>query len=163
MRSIISRMENPRIYGQLPAKVVLVHGGPGAAGEMAPVAKVLSRARGVLDPLQTAHTVASQVEELESQIEEYAAPPVVLVGYSWGAWLSCFLAARRPDLVRKLILISSGPFRDRYVNAIQTTRLSRLGDVVMHGRPGDLSISCSRLSPRPLSSEPMTYSCLRIS
>ncbi len=126
--SIISPMENPRIYGQLPAKVVLVHGGPGAAGEMAPVAKVLSRARGVLEPLQTAHTVASQVDELKSQIEEYAAPPIVLVGYSWGAWLSCFLAARHIDLVRKLILISSGPFRDRYVKAIQTTRLSRLGD-----------------------------------
>jgi pimeloyl-ACP methyl ester carboxylesterase len=121
-------MENPRIYGNPPVKIVLVHGGPGAAGEMAPVAKELSRARGVLEALQTAYTIAGQVDELRSLVEKHAVPPVVLVGYSWGAWLSCILAARHSELVRKLVLISSGPFQDRYVHAIPATRLSRLGD-----------------------------------
>jgi len=36
-------MENPRKYGNRPYEVALVHGGPGAAGEMAPVAKELSK------------------------------------------------------------------------------------------------------------------------
>ncbi len=121
-------MDNPRIYGERPVKVILVHGGPGAAGELAPVAKELSRARGVMEPLQTANTVAGQIEELKSLIESHAAPPVVLVGYSWGAWLSYILAARYPELVCRLVLISSGPFQDRYVHAIQATRISRLGD-----------------------------------
>ncbi len=125
--SIIGLMENPRIYGDLPAKVVLVHGGPGVAGEMAPIAKEFSRERGVLEPLQTAYTVAGQVDELKSLIERYAMPPVDLVGYSWGAWLSYILAAHHSALVRKLVMISSGPFLDHYVPVIEATRLSRLG------------------------------------
>jgi pimeloyl-ACP methyl ester carboxylesterase len=52
--------------------------------------------------------------------------PVHLVGYSWGAWLGFLLAARHPSLVRKLILISSGPFEDKYASQIQKTRLQRL-------------------------------------
>lgn len=31
-------MKNPRIYGKPPYRVALVHGGPGATGEMAVVA-----------------------------------------------------------------------------------------------------------------------------
>jgi pimeloyl-ACP methyl ester carboxylesterase len=120
-------MENPRTYGNPPVKVVLVHGGPGAAGEMAAVAKEICLARGVLEPLQTACTVPGQVDELKSLIERYAQPQVILVGHSWGAWLSYILAARHPGLVRKLVLLSSGPFLDRYVPAIEATRLSRLG------------------------------------
>ncbi len=54
-------------------------------------------------------------------------PPVDLVGYSWGAWLSHILAAHHSALVRKLVLISSGPFLDHYVPVIEATRLSRLG------------------------------------
>ena len=42
-----------RAYGKAPYTVVLVHGGPGAAGEMTPVAKRLSNNRGILEPFQT--------------------------------------------------------------------------------------------------------------
>ena len=50
-------MKNPRKYGSAPFNVAVVHGGPGAPGEMAPVARELSSFRGVLEPLQTATTV----------------------------------------------------------------------------------------------------------
>jgi pimeloyl-ACP methyl ester carboxylesterase len=60
-------------------------------------------------------------------IERHAVPPVDLVGHSWGAWLSYILAARHGALVRKLVLISSGPFLDNYAPEIAATRLSRLG------------------------------------
>ncbi len=55
-------------------------------------------------------------------------PAVTLVGYSWGAWLSFIVAARCPALVRKLILVSSGPFGERYVAQPQETRLKRLSE-----------------------------------
>jgi len=56
--------ENVRRYGKAPYLVAVVHGGPGAAGAMAPVARELGADRGVLEPLQTAMTVDGQVDEL---------------------------------------------------------------------------------------------------
>lgn len=50
-------MNNLRTYGLSPYRVAVLHGGPGAPGGMAPVARNLSRARGVLEPLQTADTL----------------------------------------------------------------------------------------------------------
>jgi pimeloyl-ACP methyl ester carboxylesterase len=122
-------MENLRTHGQPPYDVVVVHGGPGAGGEMAPVAELLSRERGVLEPLQTAMSVEEQIEELRGAIESHGAPPVVLIGYSWGAWLSLLVAARYPTLVKKLLLVGSGPFEERYAVGIMATRLSRLSEV----------------------------------
>lgn len=121
-------MNNLRKYGNAPFDVVVVHGGPGAPGEMAPAARKLSEKQGVLEPLQTKNTIDGQIKELKTMIETSSDKPVVLIGWSWGAWLAFILAARHPKLVRKLILISSGPFKSKYVEQIMTTRLSRLSD-----------------------------------
>jgi pimeloyl-ACP methyl ester carboxylesterase len=115
-----------RKYGAPPFTVVMAHGGPGAGGEMAPVARELSSRCGVLEPLQTALSVDGQIAELKNVIEANAAPPVMLCGFSWGAWLCFLLAARHPELVKKLILISSGAFTGEYLKSMQETRLSRL-------------------------------------
>jgi pimeloyl-ACP methyl ester carboxylesterase len=119
-------VENYRTYGTAPYTVAVVHGGPGAAGQMAPVARELAGDWGVLEPLQTATTLAGQVDELRATLESYASPPVALVGFSWGAWLSYMLAARHPTLVRKLLLVSSGPFEEQYVARLEETRMNRL-------------------------------------
>jgi len=119
-------MANFRTYGKPPLNVAVIHGGPGAAGEMAPVARELSSGWGVLEPLQTAASVEGQIEELKSVLEQKADIPVSLIGFSWGAWLSYLVAARHPALVRKLILLSSGPFEEKYVAGIEQIRLSRL-------------------------------------
>jgi len=86
-------MNNLRIYGTAPFNIALVHGGPGAPGEMAPVARELSSEMGVLEPLQTADSIDGQVEELKDVLETHGTPPLILVGFSWGAWLSFILAA----------------------------------------------------------------------
>lgn len=117
---------NFRKHGKEPFTVVVVHGGPGAAGEVRPVAEKLSEYCGVLEPLQTASSVEGQVQELRSILEENGAFPMIVIGYSWGAWLAYMLAARYPDLVRKLILVSSGPFEAAYAEDIMKIRLSRL-------------------------------------
>ena len=121
-------MQNLRSYGSKPFRVAVIHGGPGAAGEMAPVARKLASERGVLEPLQTATSVAGQIDELKAVLETGADLPVTLIGYSWGAWLSALCAAHHPALVQKLILVSSGPFEERYAAGIQTTRLGRLSE-----------------------------------
>jgi pimeloyl-ACP methyl ester carboxylesterase len=119
-------MEKLRFHGNPPFRVAVLHGGPGAPGEMAPVARELARERGVLEPLQTADTLEGQVQELREVLETRGDPPVTLIGWSWGAWLGYILAARNPALVRKLILVGCPPLEARYVAQIHSTRLSRL-------------------------------------
>lgn len=119
-------MDDLRIYGKPPYDVVVVHGGPGARGEVAPVAQELSKRRGVLEPLQTAASVREEVEELKAALERAGDLPATLIGFSWGAWLCIILAAEYPTLVKKLILVGSGPFEERYAASIAETRRSRL-------------------------------------
>jgi len=119
-------MVNLRTYGRAPFGVAVIHGGPGAAGQMAPVARELARDMGVLEPLQTKRSVEGQIEELKTVLEASAELPAILVGFSWGAWLSYLCAAYHPGLVRKLILVSSAPFEERYASGILQTRLGRL-------------------------------------
>jgi pimeloyl-ACP methyl ester carboxylesterase len=119
-------MDNPRKYGSPPFDIAVIHGGPGAPGEMEAVARELSADTGVLEPIQTEDTINGQVEELKSIIKKSGNPPLILIGFSWGAWLSCILAASYPSLVGKLILVSSGPFEQQYARLIMEMRLSRL-------------------------------------
>ena len=119
-------MENVRIYGMAPIDIAVIHGGPGAPGEMAPVARELSGSHGVLEPLQTASSLQGQIRELQAILERNGHLPVTLVGHSWGAMLSFIFAAQCPSLVKKLVLVSSGVFEDKYAERITGTRLSRL-------------------------------------
>jgi len=121
-------LRNLRKYGQSPFDVAVIHGGPGAAGEMAPVAQVLAFERGVLEPLQTASSLKGQIKELKTVLERYGKLPVILIGFSWGAWLSFIFTAKYSALINKLILIGSGPFEEKYAARIQETRLNRLSE-----------------------------------
>ena len=121
-------MENLKKHGKAPFSIVVVHGGPGAAGEMEPVARELAADRGVLEPIQTAASIEGQVEELRTVIENYGDIPVTFVGFSWGAWLSFIVTARYPAIIKKLILIGSGPYEEKYAAKIQDTRLNRLSE-----------------------------------
>ncbi len=119
-------MRPVRKWGLGPYAVAVIHGGPGAPGEVAPVARELSGITGVLEPFQTETTLDGQVQELRSVLLEHGSIPVTLVGFSWGAYLSFLLAARYPELVKKLILVSSPPFEESYAAAITQTRMKRL-------------------------------------
>ncbi|MBS0271484.1 MAG: alpha/beta hydrolase [Proteobacteria bacterium] len=120
-------MPNFRKYGTQPYNVALIHGGPGGAGEMAPVATHLSKNIGVLEPLQTEFSFAGQLEELKAVLEEQAQLPIILIGYSYGSWLSYVFTSLYPTFVKKLILLSSGVFEERYAAEIMNTRLKRMG------------------------------------
>jgi len=122
-------MKNPRFYGKAPYTMAILHGGPGAAGEMVPVAEEISSVCGVLEPLQAAASIDGQVEELKGILDRFGSLPVTLCGFSWGAMLAFIFAARYSSHVRKLILISGGSFEEKYAGKITATRLSRLSDV----------------------------------
>ena len=119
-------MNNLRTYGVPPFKVAVLHGGPGAPGQMAPVARRLSSRRGVLEPLQTKHSIDGQVEELRLILEANSLIPVTLIGFSWGAMLGFIFTAKHQIYVNKLILVGSGVYDNNSVEEIQEKRLSRL-------------------------------------
>jgi len=122
-----TNMNNLRKYGNPPFSLAVIHRGPGAPGEMAPVARELSVFGGVLEPLQTAVTIEGQVRELKEILEGHGDLPVTLIGFSWGAMLSFIFTVRHPHLVKKLILIGSGPYEEKYAARIKKTRINRLG------------------------------------
>jgi pimeloyl-ACP methyl ester carboxylesterase len=149
-------MEHFRKYGSNPFRVAVIHGGPGAAGSVAPIARKLGEMRGVVEPIQTAKTLDGQVEELRLVVQQNAMTPLVLIGHSWGAWLSSIVAANYPALARKLILVGSGPFEEEYVELIAEKRLKRLNqeeneeflylvDVLNRAEAPDSNVSLSRL------------------
>ncbi len=119
-------MQDIRKYGKLPYSVILVHGGPGAAGTMEPVAKKLSGHRGVIESLQTRYSIDSLLVELRGVVSLFGNPPVILIGHSWGAWLSLLFASKYPDQVKKIILVASAPLEESHASEVMETRLKRL-------------------------------------
>ncbi|TFH65926.1 MAG: alpha/beta hydrolase [Candidatus Zixiibacteriota bacterium] len=115
-----------RQYDSPPHRVAVLHGGPGAPGYMAPIARELAKVVGVLEPLQSANSFEGQIEELRGQSVEYGSPPLTVIGSSWGAILALFLTARHPELVRKAILIGSAVFDAENSERVKTRRLERL-------------------------------------
>lgn len=116
------------MYGSSPHNVVVLHGGPGASGEVAPIAVELQDQFGILEPLPKGSTIDEQVSEIAEMIRKLCEPPVYMIGHSWGAILALMFAAEHPELVRKLILISCGPLEEGWDEEIIETRFSRLYD-----------------------------------
>lgn len=115
-----------RQYGPPPFEAAVLHGGPGAAGTAACIARRLANSAGILEPLQTAKSVQGQIEELDQQLKRYVSAPVALVGHSWGAWLAALYAAAHPHLVKHLVLVGAGPFEEAYVPQILQRRMDNL-------------------------------------
>jgi len=119
-------MKNLRKYGNPPFNIAVIHGGPGARGEMMPLAKELSTLYGVLEPLQTKTSLDEEIKELLLILKKNGNSPMILIGHSWGALFIYIFAERYPLLVKKIILIGSGCFEEKYSKNIMKTRLDRL-------------------------------------
>ena len=105
-----------REYGTAGPTVVVLHGGPGAPGYVAPVARALADAFRVVEPFQrgssgTPLTVARHVADLHALATRRGgdSPPAV-IGHSWGAMLALAHAATHPGDVRALVLVGCGTF-----------------------------------------------------
>ena len=119
-------MNNLRTYGTPPYTIAVLHGGPGAPGEMAPVARELSHYYGVLEPFQTELTIRGQLRELKDILDRHATLPVTIIGYSWGAVLGFLFAGTCPGMVKKLVMVGSAPLEGDYAGNIMKTRTGRL-------------------------------------
>jgi len=122
-------VKNVRFYGEKPYEVAVVHGGPGAPGSVAAIARVLSEDVGVIEPLQTEKTISNQLTELDEVVRTSCMMPITLVGHSWGAWLVFLYAAKHPKLVKKIILVGSSPFEMKYVKQIDKNRRNHLTEI----------------------------------
>ena len=95
---------------------MLLHGGPGAPGYVAPVARRLASTFHVLEPFQQGSgdeplTVARHVSDLHELLESRCSDlRPALVGHSWGAMLALAYAAEHPDRIACLALVSCGTF-----------------------------------------------------
>jgi pimeloyl-ACP methyl ester carboxylesterase len=124
-----------RQWGTAGPKVVLLHGGPGAPGYLAPVARRLGTSFQVIEPFQRKGTVASPLTvachaaDLDAVIERYSPDEKpVLVGHSWGAMLALAWAAGHPDRAASLVLIGCGTFdiaSREQMKAVRRQRMSR--------------------------------------
>ena len=119
-------MDNLRRYGTKPYNIAVIHGGPGAPGEVAPIARELSDEYGILEPFQTEASIDGQILELKNILDNNASFPVTLIGHSWGAWLSYIFAAKYPKLIKKLIIIGSGCYEEKYLSIMNNKRVNRL-------------------------------------
>lgn len=131
-------MNNLRAYGTPPYTVAVLHGGPGAPGSVAAVARELADEWGVLEPLQTRDSVEGQIEELRDVLSGAAQLPVALIGHSWGAMLGVLFTGRYPAMVRKLILVGSGVFTAEAARDIEATRQARMTPE-QHAREAELT------------------------
>lgn len=111
-----------RKHGKEPYNVVVLHGGPGAAGSAFGLARLISKELGVLEPMQSKDTIRELEEELREQIEGNCSGKAILAGHSWGAWLAGLFAERYPDKVKKVILIGCPPLDECYVSQIGERR-----------------------------------------
>ena len=103
-------------YGSGLDTVIALHGGPGAAGGIAPLARELGKRWHVLEPFQRSSggrplTVAKHIEDLDVLVRARRGHDhPVLVGHSWGAMLALAYAAEHPTVPAALVLIGCGTF-----------------------------------------------------
>ncbi len=105
-----------RRYGEAGSLVLLLHGGPGAGGYVAPVARRLAEQFRVWEPLQRGSsgeplTVKKHIEDLYAVARgsDEGRPPLI-VGHSWGAMLALACAAEHADCARAIVLVGCGTF-----------------------------------------------------
>jgi pimeloyl-ACP methyl ester carboxylesterase len=121
-----------RTYGTSGPPVVVLHGGPGAPGQMAPVARGLADSFRAIEPFQRGSgdeplTVAGHVSDLGEVVRSQCvgARPA-LVGSSWGAMLALAYAAAHPDQAGPLVLIGCGTFDETARRRMQTALEERM-------------------------------------
>jgi pimeloyl-ACP methyl ester carboxylesterase len=120
--------------------VVLLHGLAGAALNWLEVAALLAPVHrvvvpdlpghGASPPLRAAQGLDGFADAVAAALEELEVGPALVAGHSFGAHLALALAARRPELVRALLLVAPSGIETRR----RAARAVVLGSAVV--RPG---------------------------
>ncbi|MHB9027490.1 MAG: alpha/beta fold hydrolase [Candidatus Latescibacterota bacterium] len=103
-------------YGSSGPPVIVLHGGPGAPGSAAGLARGLADEFRVIEPWQRSSggeplTVARHVADLHEVVQTLSdGTPPALAGESWGAMLALAYAAAHPENAGPLVLVGCGTF-----------------------------------------------------
>ena len=123
-----------RCYGKTGPLVLVLHGGPAAVGDVAPLAEGLSASFRAVEPWQRGSgsvplTVARHVADLHELISErYDGTPPALVGHSWGAMLALCYAAEHPSKTGPIVLVGCGTFDRATRRRMEITMKQRMDD-----------------------------------
>ncbi|GHK02727.1 alpha/beta hydrolase [Streptomyces sp. Y2F8-2] len=100
--------------GEQTPGLLLLHGLMGRASHWAPTARLLAerhravaldqRGHGQSDKPADGYTREAYIDDAEAALEQLGLAPAVLIGHAMGALTAWQLAAKRPDLVRALII-----------------------------------------------------------
>lgn len=105
-----------REWGTGAQSLIVLHGGPAAAGDVEPLARELGKRWHALEPFQRGSggrplTVATHVQDLDDLIRDRCGSHrPILIGHSWGAMLALAYAAAHPETSAGLVLIGCGTF-----------------------------------------------------
>ena len=104
-----------RTHGASGRIVIVLHGGPGAPGSAASLARGLADEFRTLEPFQRRAddaplTVARHIADLHAIVANCGDPRPALVGHSWGAMLALAYAAAHPGTLASLALVGCGTF-----------------------------------------------------
>ena len=123
------------IHGRGGRPLVLLHGGLGSSEMFGPVVPALAASRRVITPDLQAHGRTADIDrpidlglmagDIAALIEHLGLERPDVMGYSLGGGVALQLAVRRPDLVNRLILVSTNIRRD----AIPAEMLAQQGQV----------------------------------
>lgn len=125
-----------REHGRGGPWVVTVHGGPGAPGSLAPLARRLARSCRVLEPFERRSggaplTVARHVADLHALLRRrIAGERPAIVGHSWGAMLALAYAAEHPEAISCLVLVGCGTFDRAARRSLRETVEARMDDAL---------------------------------
>jgi pimeloyl-ACP methyl ester carboxylesterase len=116
-----------RTYGLGRPTVVVLHGGPGAPGSAAGLARGLSQYFHVIEPMQRrSGGPVLTVNQHAADLAGVCPSKSVIVGWSWGAMLALSFAARYPEKAAALVLVGCGTYDAKTRSLIEPTVLGRL-------------------------------------
>lgn len=125
-----------RTYGENGPLVFVLHGGPGAPGYMAPLARGIAAFARVVEPFQRRCgdeplTVRTHILDIYNLICSMCpTEPCVIIGHSWGAMLALAYAAEYPASISKLVLIGCGTFDSASRRRLTELRAARMTPAV---------------------------------
>ena len=125
-----------RHYGNAGPLVLVLHGGPAAVGDVAPVAKGISGSFHAVEPWQRGSggsplTVARHITDLHELATDLGGDSrVAIVGHSWGAMLALCYAANYPSKAGPIVLVGCGTFDQASRSTMQATIEERMDDEV---------------------------------
>lgn len=104
--------------------LLLIHGSGASGGSWGPVVPALAGHHHVIrvdlpgcgqSPPAPSYAVPAQARQVAALLDELGQGRVAVAGHSSGGYVATALAEQRPDLVRSIALLSTGPSHDAFL------------------------------------------------